>query len=158
MKKIFCILLTALCLTGMLASASAEKGFETLYGLYTSEDVFGEPGTVYDQENDEGVRICFALFFFDTENDMTNVILIGENEQQENKYYAWTTDFEPGFQTMTFLLTKYAMLKETCEKDVDFCVACTFDGGETMAEFNSVEDADAFLALLQNQEESAEAQ
>lgn len=158
MRKIICILLTVLFLTGMLAAASAEKGFETLYGLYTSEEAFGEPGAVYDQENDEGVRVCFAIFMFDTANDMTNAILIGETEQQENKYYSWITDFNPGFQILTFLLTKYAELKETCEKDVDFCVACSFDGGETMAEFNSVTDAENFLSLLQAQEEPAEAQ
>ena len=158
MKKTICILLTVLLLTGMLTAASAEKGFETLYGLYTSEEGFGEPIAVYDQENDGDVRVCFAIFMLDTEEDMTNAILIGETGQQENKYYSWIADFNPGFQMLTFLLTKYAVLKETCEKDVDFCVACSFDGGETMAEFNSVTDAENFLSLLQAQEESAEAQ
>lgn len=153
MRKMICMLLTVLLLTGLLATASAEKGLETLYELYCQEDVFGEPAAVYDQENDEGVRVCFAIFLFDTENDMTTAILIGENGEKENKYYQWITDYEPGATIMTFLLSQYANLKVICEKDVDFCVAFSFDSGEHMTEINSAEDAESFLENLQAQEQ-----
>ena len=54
---------------------------------------------------------------------------------------------------MTFLLSQYANLKEICEKDVDFCVAFSFDSGEHMTEINSAEDAESFLENLQAQEQ-----
>ena len=84
---------------------------------------------------------------------MTTAILIGENGEKENKYYQWITDYEPGATIMTFLLSQYANLKEICEKDVDFCVAFSFDSGEHMTEINSAEDAESFLENLQAQEQ-----
>ena len=43
MKKWICLLLALVCLCGIAVSASAEKGFETLYELFIDEEVFDEP-------------------------------------------------------------------------------------------------------------------
>ena len=149
MKKTISILLALACVMGMLSSACAEKGFETLYGLYCTEEVFGEPVTTYDYEGEGDAKVCLAIFLFDTENDMTQAILIGRNEQDEEKYHLWITDYEPGATIMTFLLSRYEDFLALCEKDVDFCVSFSFDGGETMTDLATAEDAAAFMAQLQ---------
>ena len=157
MKRMISLALAVLCLTGMMGltgGALAEKGFETLYELYCSEEAFGEPVAAYDYEGENDVKVCFPIFLFDTENDMTTAILIGQNAQGENKYFTWISDYEPGAVYMTFLLSKFADLKAICEKDVDFCVSFSFDGGENMTEFDTVEKAEAFMASLQSNEEA----
>jgi hypothetical protein len=148
MKKWVCILLTAI-LAACAVSASAEKGFETLFELYCSEEVFGQPAAVYDMAEGENEKICLAIYMFDTEYDMTNVILIGADESGVNRYYTWVTDYQPGATTMTFLISRFAELKATCDKDVDFCISYSFDGGQTMTDIATVEDAEALTATLQ---------
>ena len=155
MKMTICMLMTILVLAGMMITASAETGFETLYALYCSEEEFGEPVAVYDYEptDDSGeaaedVKVCFAIYLFDAESDMTQAILIGANELNEQKYVVWITDYEPGAMIMTFLLNQFKDLKELCGKEVDFCVSFSFDGGETMTDIDSAEAAAEFLSSI----------
>lgn len=157
MKKWICMLMSVLILAGAAASAFAETGFETLYGLFCTEEVFGAPVAVYDyepqeegtEETAEDVQVCFALFLFDTEYDMSTVILIGANEENEQKYIQWTADYEPGATVMMFLISQFAELKALCAEGTDFCVSFSFDGGETMTDIATAEDAEAFTAALQ---------
>lgn len=157
MRRMMCLAMAAICLMCLSGGALAEKGFETLYGLYCSEEVFGEPTAVYDYEGENDVQVCFPIFLFDPENDMTTAILIGENAEGENKYMSWVSDYEPGTMYMTFLLSKFADLKAICEKNVDFCISYSFDGGATMTEFDTAKKAEEFLAALQSQAEAEEA-
>ena len=85
---------------------------------------------------------------------MTTAILIGRNAENDSKYFQWVTDYEPGATIMTFLLSKFADLKAVCEADVDFCISYSFDGGETMTEFDTAEAAEEFMAALSSTEET----
>lgn len=149
MKRVVCLLILLSCLAGTLSAASAEKGFEALYGLYCAEDVFGEPADTYDYENEGGSGVCLAIFLFDPENDVTQAVLIGRNGRGEEKYHVWITDYEPGAAVMTFLLSQFEDFRALCEKDVDFCVSFSFDGGETMTDIDTAEKAEAFMSRLQ---------
>ena len=162
MRKWMALMLAVICLTGMVTSAFAEPGFETLYELFCTEEVFGEPVAVFDyepqeeetEETAEDVAVCFAIFLFDTEYDMSTIILIGSNAENEEKYIQWTSDYEPGATIMTFLVSRFAELKELCGKDVDLCISFSFDGGENMTDIATVEDAEAFTASLQQAAEN----
>ena len=122
-----------------------------------TEDVFGAPVAAYDyepqeegtEETAEDVQVCFAIFLYDTEYDMTTVILIGANEEGEQKYIQWTTDYELGATMMTFLVSEFADLKAVCAENTDLCIAFSFDGGETMTEIATAEDAEAFTDAMQ---------
>ena len=156
MKKWMGLVLMVVCLAGMIVPAFGEAGFETLYSLFCTDELFGQPVAEYDydsQQSDTGedtdVKVCFAVFLFDTEYDMTTVILIGANEQGEEKYITWTTDYEPGATVMTFLISQYAELKALCAEGTDLCISFSFDGGETMTDIATAEDAEAFTAALQ---------
>lgn len=147
MKKWICLLLALMCLFGIVMSASAEKGFETLYELFVSEEVFDEPDSVGEGEPE---AVCFALFFFDPEYDITHVMLIGVDENGVGKRIQWQTDYEPGAQVMTFLVTRFAELKSVCEEGVDFCIAYSFDDGQTMNEIDTLEAAQQLMSTLQD--------
>lgn len=151
MKKMICLLLVLACLCGTMLTAHAEKGFELLYGLFSSEEVFGEPGMVREGDTEP---VCFAIFLFDPEYDITNVLLLGANEEGEGKYIQWQTDYEPGATIMTFLVTKFAALKAACEEGVDFCIAFSFDEGETMTEIDTIEAARDLMTVLQIEAEN----
>ena len=153
MKKLFCLFLAALCLTGMLSAASAERSFEALFELFSSEDVFGEAVNIFDYVDEnatEEVKVCFVIFLFDQENDMTIPILIGRNAENEEKYVQWIADFEPGAATMVYLLTTFADLKEISEEGVDLALNFSFDGGETMTTVDTPEAAQEVVAQLQS--------
>ena len=157
MKKRIALMLAMICFAGMVLPASAEPGFETLYELFCTEEVFGEPVAVYDyepqevetEETAEDVAVCFTVFLFDTEYDMSTIILIGNNAENEEKYIQWTSDYEPGATIMTFLVSQFAELKAMCDRNVDLCISFSFDGGENMTDIATVEDAEAFTASLQ---------
>ena len=146
MKKWICLLLALVCLCGIAVSASAEKGFETLYELFIDEEVFDEPDNVGEGDPEP---VCFALFFFDPEYDITHVMLIGADENNVGKMAQWQTDYEPGAQVMTFLVTKFAELKALCGEDIDFCIAFSFDEGQTMNEIDTLEAARQLMTELQ---------
>ena len=152
MKKIISLILALTCAAGMTAGAFAETGFETLYGFYTSEECFGEPTATYDyqseEEDGEETKVCFAIFLFDQEYDMSTMILIGRNEDGEEKYHQWVSDFDPGVSTMITLLNNFTLLKESCEEGVDFCISFSMDGGETMTDLDTEEKAQELLAGL----------
>ena len=58
MKKWICLLLALVCLCGIAVSASAEKGFETLYELFIDEEVFDEPDSVGKGERSRSASRC----------------------------------------------------------------------------------------------------
>lgn len=147
MKKLISLLLVLLCLTGITVNVSAETGFETLYGLFCSEEVFDEPDMIADGDADP---VCFAIFLFDPEYDITRVILIGCNEEGAGKYIQWQTDYEPGAQVMTFLVTRFADFKVLCGDDIDFCISFSFDEGQTMTNIDTLEAARNLMAALQD--------
>ena len=131
MKKWICLLLALVCLCGIAVSASAEKGFETLYELFIDEEVFDEPDSVGEGDPEP---VCFALFFFDPEYDITHVMLIGVDENGAGKMIQ---------------VTKFAELKALCEEDIDFCIAFSFDEGQTMNEIDTLEAARQLMTELQ---------
>ena len=156
MKKTICLLVMLACLAGTVLPAFAETGFEALYGLFCAEEAFGQPVSEYDYDSqesdtgeDEDVSVCFVFFMFDTEYDTTGVILIGANAQAEEKYVQWITDNNMGATVMTFLISRFQEIKDMCAEGVDFCIAFSFNGGETMTEIATAEDAEAFTAALQ---------
>ena len=150
MKKMIALLIILALIAGAGTAAFAETGFETLYALYCDEQVFGPVWNIYDLAEGDSEKICLAIFLFDPENDMTNVILIGANAgEEESKYYQWVSGYEAGASTMTFLISQFAELKEKCEEGVDFCISFSFDGGETMTDIATAEAAEALTATLQ---------
>ena len=156
MKRMICAVLAVLFLAGMMNAAFAEKGFETLYELYCSEDGFGrQPMAVYDMVEGEGEQICLVIFLFDPDNDMTEAILIGADAQGVNRYYVWVTDYEPGSAMMVSLIGRFAEMKEICGEDVDFCISFTFDGGETMTDIATAEEAEDYIARIEGDLEEA---
>lgn len=163
MKKTMSQILTVVIIVCLAVSAAAETGFETLYGFYTSEECFGEPVAVFDYQSEEGegeeeAKICFAIFLFDQEYDMTTAILIGRNKNGEEKYYQWTADLEPGVSTMFTLLANFEMLKSSCEEGVDFCISFSTDAGETMMDIDTREKAEEFLAGIEASSAPAKAE
>ncbi len=149
MKKMIALMMVLACVTGLASSAGAETGFMNLYELYSDEQVFGEPWQVYDMaEESETEKICFAIFLFDPENDVAQTILIGADEEGLNKYYLWVTDYEAGATVMGLLINKFAELKAACDKDVDFCVSYSFDGGETMTDIDTEDAAEELDRIL----------
>ena len=147
MKKWISLMLAVLCLTGFAVNACAEKGFETLYELFCSEEVFDEPDMTADGDAQPA---CLVIFLFDQEYDITNVILIGCNEENAGKYVQWQTDYEPGVQVMTFLATRFSDFKTICGEDIDFCIAYSFDEGQTMHEIDTIEAARELMTTLQS--------
>lgn len=154
MKRTVSLILTVAMMACLAVNAAAETGFETLFGFYTSEECFGEPAAVYDYQSEEGegqeeARVCFAIFLFDQEYDMTTAVLIGRNKDGEEKYYQWTADLKPGISTMVTLLANFEMLKSSCEEGVDFCISFSGDGGATMTDIDTAEKAKEFLAGME---------
>lgn len=159
MKKWVALMMVLVCVTGIAASAAAEKGFEALYGLYCDEKVFGEPWASYEMGEDaETEKICFAIFLFDPDNDMTQAVLIGADAEGVNRYYTWGTGYENGAIMMSFLVSQFAALKETCDEGVDFCISYSFDGGENMTDIATVEAAEELTAILQQDAADLEAE
>ena len=158
MKKAIVWMMVLVLGMGICASTIAETGFETIYGLYCNEDVFGEPWAVYEMAEDaQTEKVCFAIFLFEPDNDATQAILIGADPDGLNKYYTWTTGYEKGAVMMSFLLSQFAALKDGCDEGVDFCVSYSFDGGETMTDIDTVEKAEELTAILQQDAEDLEA-
>ena len=157
MKKAIVWMMVLVLGMGIGASALAETGFMTIYGLYTDEQVFGEPWAVYEMAEDaQTEKICFAIFLFDPDNDATQAILIGADTEGLNRYYTWTTGYENGAVIMGFLLSQFAELEAMCDEGVDFCVSFSFDGGETMTDIDTVEKAEQLNAILQQDAEDLE--
>lgn len=150
MKKMIALLMTLVLVSGICAAAFAETGFETIYGMYCDEKVLGQPWAVYEMGEDaQTEKILFAIFMFDPDNDMTMAVLIGADAEGANKYYTWGTGYETGAILMTFMLSQFEGLKATCDEGVDFCIGYSFDGGETMTEITTVEQAEQLTAILQ---------
>lgn len=150
MKKWIAMILAGICVLGMAASAGAEPGFENLYGLYCDEQVLGQPWAVYEMAEDaQAEKICLVIFLFDPDNDMTQAVLIGADEEGANRYYTWTTGYENGAAIMGFLVSQFETLRKTCAEGVDFCISYSFDGGETMTDIATAEAAEKLTAVLQ---------
>lgn len=149
MRKWIALLTAVACLAGFAATAGAEKGFENLYGLYSDENVFGEPWRINDMTEGSDGKICMALFMFDPDNDMTMAVLLGAGADGVNKYYIWGTGYEKGAIMMSFLLGRFAELKAECEEGVEFCISYTFDGGENTMDITTEEMAEQLTAMLQ---------
>ena len=65
------------CLTGVSVSASAEKGFETVYDLFSDEKAFGQPVAAEDiAETVE--KVCRVVFIFDPDNNLTMPVLCSD--------------------------------------------------------------------------------
>ena len=157
MKKWIALLTALVCMTGICGTALAEKGFETIYGVFCGEDVLGEPWQVYDlAEEAEAEKICLVIFMFDPDNDMAMPVLIGADAGSVNKYYTWSTGYENGAMLFSFMLGRYAELKGVCEEGVDFCISYTFDGGETMTDIATVEQAEELYGILMQGAEDME--
>ena len=156
MKKWIAWVLVLVCIAGITASAAAEWGFEAICGLYCDESAFGEPWAVYDMAEGEDAKICFAIFLFDPDNDMTQVVLIGADAEGVNRYYTWTSGYEGGALMMSFLISRFADLQAMCDEGVDFCVSYSFDSGETMTDIATVEAAEELNAILQQDAEDLE--
>ena len=157
MKKAIAWMMVLVLGMGICAYAAAENGFVNLYGLYTDEQVFGEPWAVYVLAEDAQTdKICFAIFLFDPDNYATHAILIGADTEGLNRYYTWTTGYENGAVIMGFLLSQFAELEAMCDEGVDFCVSFSFDGGETMTDIDTVEKAEQLNAILQQDAEDLE--
>ncbi|MBR0268013.1 MAG: hypothetical protein IJQ71_11360 [Clostridia bacterium] len=163
MKKIISLLLVLACVLGPAAGAFAETGFETIYGLFCSEEAFGP---VYEEKNrdeemeyeaqanetlgeEEAVKFCFVIFYFAPEYDDTEVWLLGENAEGAGKLVKWRSDYEQGATIMMFMLSKFADFRGAIARDVDFAIAYSFDGGQTMNTYDTVEAAEEFTNMME---------
>ena len=163
MKKIISLLLVLACVLGLTAGAFAETGFETIYGLFSSDQAFGP---VYeekdrDQESEyeaqanetmgeeDAAKFCLVIFYFAPDYDDTEVWLLGENAEGAGKLVKWRGGYEQGATIMMFMLSRFADFRGVIARDVDFAIAYSFDGGQTMNTYDTVEAAEEFTNMME---------
>lgn len=172
MKKMIGWILALVLAVGVAGGAFAEKGFETLYGLFSGEETFGEPTIIREQEAaedtdlpavddaeteaaQEGQQVCFAIFLFYPDDDIAQPILIGTDEDGQSRMVEWLTDYETGAGVMTFLCTKFEELRAMMAEDVDFCISFSFDAGVNMINIDTAEAAQELLGTVNGAGETA---
>lgn len=172
MKKMISLLLAVACAVGIITGAVAEPGYETIYGLLSDEQAFGAPYETKDRDTEaesiaeeqaletmgegEEAKFCFLFFFFDTEYDMTDIWLLGEDAENAGKLVKWRSDYSNGATIMCFMLSKFADFKAAMAEDVDFAIAYSFDGGENMMTYDTAEAAEEFTRMLEEQAAATE--
>ena len=175
MKKMIGMMLVLALAAGTVCGALAETGYETLYALFADGETFGEPSVIREQEAaedtdlpavddaeaeaaQEGQTVCFAIFLFYPEDDITQAILIGTDEDGQSKMAEWLTDYETGAAVMTFLCGRFEELRAMMAEDVDFCISFSFDAGENMINIDTTEAAQELLGTAEGTGETADGQ
>ena len=148
MKKWIAIMAALICMAEAAVSAFAETGFESLYALYSDEQIFSTPIKVSVMDEEEMENECFTVFLLDPDNDLVLTVLAGTDGSGEKKFCEWHSNFEVGALMMSFLIDQFESLQAICDEGIGFTIGISFDSGENMTYISTAEEAKALAAIL----------